>query len=441
MSTKRRRIAELARDAPDMAFTNLAHHIDLDWLLAAYHQTRKDGAVGVDGQTAADYEANLMGNLQALLDRAKSGTYVAPPVRRVHIPKAGSPGETRPLGIPTFEDKLLQRAVLMVLEPVYEADFLEVSHGFRPGRGAHGALDSLWKRAMNLGCCWIVDVDLRRFFDSIDHGHLREFLRRRVRDGVILRLIGKWLNAGVLEDGAVTTPEAGTPQGGVISPLLANIVLHYVLDEWFEKEVRPRLKGEAFLIRYADDFVIGVAREDDARRIMEVLPRRMSKYGLTAHPEKTRLVRFVPPESDDSEPGDRGRTDPGTFDFLGFTHYWGRTRGGGWVIKRQTAKGRLRRAFHAFSEWCRLNRHDPIEDQHQKLKQKLQGHYGYYGITGNYFSLQAILEGSRRIWRRWLSRRRGGGPLSWPDFLRLENRCPLPRARVVHCLLSHAAKS
>ena len=216
--TKQQRIAELARNGPEMAFTTLAHHIDINWMHMAYAQTRKDGAVGVDGQTAADYENNLMGNLQDLLDRAKSGTYVAPPVRRVHIPKAGSPNETRPLGIPTFEDKILQRAVLMVLEPVYETDFLDASHGFRPGRGAHGALDSLWKQAMNLGCCWIVDVDLRKFFDTIDHGHLREFLKRRVRDGVILRLIGKWLNAGVLEDGVLTTPEHGTPQGGVVTP-------------------------------------------------------------------------------------------------------------------------------------------------------------------------------------------------------------------------------
>ena len=316
-----------------MAFTTLAHHIDINWMHMAYAQTRKDGAVGVDGQTAADYENNLMGNLQDLLDRAKSGTYVAPPVRRVHIPKAGSPNETRPLGIPTFEDKILQRAVLMVLEPVYETDFLDASHGFRPGRGAHGALDSLWKQAMNLGCCWIVDVDLRKFFDTIDHGHLREFLKRRVRDGVILRLIGKWLNAGVLEDGVLTTPEHGTPQGGVVSPLLANIVLHYVLDEWFAKEVRPRLKGEAFLIRYADDFVIGVAREDDARRIMEVLPKRMSKYGLTVHPEKTRVVRFHPADVADSEPADQNSTGPRTFDFLGFTHYWGRSLKGGWVVR------------------------------------------------------------------------------------------------------------
>ena len=265
VSTKQQRIAELARNCPDMAFTNLAHHIDIEWMLTAHARTRRDGAVGVDGQTADEYEVNLEANLQNLLDRAKSGTYVAPPVRRVHIPKAGSATETRPLGIPTYEDKILQRAVLMVLEPVYETDFLDVSHGFRPGRGAHGALQSLWKQEMKLGGDWIVDVDLRKFFDTIDHGHLREFLKRRVRDGVILRLIGKWLNAGVLEEGVLTIPDDGTPQGGVISPLLANIFLHYVLDEWFEKEVRPRLKGEAFVIRYADDFVIGVAREDDAR--------------------------------------------------------------------------------------------------------------------------------------------------------------------------------
>ena len=439
--TKQQRIAELARNGPEMAFTTLAHHIDINWMHMAYAQTRKDGAVGVDGQTADDYEINLMGNLQHLLNRAKAGTYVAPPVRRVHIPKAGSPNETRPLGIPTYEDKILQRAVLMVLEPVYETDFLDASHGFRPGRGAHGALDSLWKQAMNLGCCWIVDVDLRKFFDTIDHGHLREFLKRRVRNGVILRLIGKWLKAGVLEDGVLMTPEHGTPQGGVISPLLANIVLHYVLDEWFAKEVRPRLKGEAFLIRYADDFVIGVAREDDARRIMEVLPKRMSKYGLTVHPEKTRLVRFHPADAADSAAKDRNSTGPRTFDFLGFTHYWGRSLRGVWVIKRKTARSRLKRALQALSDWCRQNLHQPIADQHQKLKQKLQGHYAYYGITGNFPSLQEFLEGARKIWRKRLSRRRRDGEIPWSDFLRLERRYGLPKPRVVHSLLSGAAKS
>jgi len=424
-----------------MAFTNLAHHIDIEWLHTAYDLTRKDGAVGVDGQTAAEYETNLEANLQDLLNRAKSGTYVAPPVRRVHIPKAGSATETRPLGIPTFEDKILQRAVLMVLEPVYETDFLDVSYGFRPGRGAHGALDALWRQTMNLGGGWMVDVDLRKFFDTIDHGHLREFLKRRVRDGVILRLIGKWLNAGVLEAGVVTTPEAGTPQGGVISPLLANIVLHYVLDEWFEKEVRPRLKGWSFLIRYADDFVIGVAREDDARRIMEVLPRRMSKYGLTVHPEKTRLIRFEPPDPAGFKAGGAEPSAPRSFDFLGFSHYWGRSQRGEWVVKRKTAKGRLRRALTALSAWCRAHLHQPIGDQYRKLAQKLEGHYGYYGITGNIASLQQFLEGARGIWRQWLSRRGRARPLSWPEYVRLEQRYPLPRARVVHGLRSRAAKS
>ena len=441
VSTKRQRIAELARNCPDMAFTNLAHHIDIEWMLTAHGHTRKDGAVGVDGQTAEEYEVNLEANLQNLLDRAKSGTYVAPPVRRVHIPKAGSATETRPLGIPTYEDKILQRAVLMVLEPVYETDFLDVSHGFRPGRGAHGALDSLWKQEMKLGGDWIVDVDLRKFFDTIDHGHLREFLKRRVRDGVILRLIGKWLNAGVLEEGVLTIPDDGTPQGGVISPLLANIFLHYVLDEWFEKEVRPRLKGEAFVIRYADDFVIGVAREDDAQRIMDVLPKRMSKYGLTVHPEKTRLVRFQPPQADDSETEERDPPEPRTFDFLGFTHYWGRSQRGAWVVKRKTAKSRLKRALAALSEWCRKNLHLPIKEQHQKLTQKLRGHYGYYGIIGNFFSLQEFREGARRIWRRKLSRRRRDGDVTWAEFLRLEKRYSLPRARVVHGLRSSVAKS
>ena len=431
VSTKCRRLAQLARDCPDMAFTNLAHHIDIAWLQKAYELTRKDGAVGVDGQTAADYEKNLMANLQDLLNRAKSGTYVAPPVRRVHIPKPGSPSETRPLGIPTFEDKILQRAVLMVLEQVYEADFLDVSHGFRPKRGAHTAIGSLWRQAMKLGGDWIVDVDLRKFFDTIDHGHLREFLKRRVRDGVILRLIGKWLNAGVLEEGVHTTPEYGAPQGGVLSPLLSNLFLHYVLDQWFEQEVRPRLKGAAFLIRYADDFVIGVAREDDAKRILEVLPKRMSKYGLTVHPEKTRLVRFTPHDDDDSASTAQKPSEPRTFDFLGFTHYWGRTRQGGWAVYRKTARNRFRRALHAAWEWCRTHLHHPVQEQHRQLRSKLQGHYAYYGITGNGGRLSAYARGVHRIWKHWLERRNNARSMTWADYNRLVRLYPLPTARIV----------
>ena len=293
--TKQQRIAELARRSPQMGFTSLAYLMDIDWLKAAFHRTRKDGAPGVDGQTWHDYERNLEANLQSLLDRAKSGTYRAPPVRRVYIPKAGSTTETRPIGIPTLEDKVLQRAVVMLLEPIYEQDFDAGSYGFRPGRSAHDALEDLWKRTMDSSGGWILEVDIRKFFDTLGHAHLREFLQLRVRDGVLKRLIGKWLKAGVMEEGSVSYPDAGSPQGGVISPLLANVFLHYVLDVWFRQEVQPRLRGRAHLIRYADDFVILFRHEDDARRVMEVLPKRFGKYGLTLHPDKTRLVPFRRP--------------------------------------------------------------------------------------------------------------------------------------------------
>jgi group II intron reverse transcriptase/maturase len=319
VSTRQQRLAELAQQAPQLGFTTLNHYLDLPWLLEAYRRTRKDGAAGVDGQTAADYEADLRGNLQGLVDRAKSGTYRAPPVRRVHIPKGTGGNETRPLGIPTFEDKVLQRAAVMVLEAIYEQDFYPCSYGFRPGRSAHQALRDLWQQTMQTGGGWVLDVDIRKFFDTLDHAQLRNLLRRRVRDGVLLRLIDKWLGAGVLEAGSLSYPEAGTPQGGVISPLLANVYLHYVLDEWFEREVKPRLRGRAFLIRYADDFVIGFTDESDARRVLEVLPKRFGKYGLTLHPAKTRLVPFRRPPQRPT-PGARAQERPGTFDFLGFTH-------------------------------------------------------------------------------------------------------------------------
>jgi RNA-directed DNA polymerase len=253
VSTKQERIAELAKQSPQRAFTSLAYLMDIDWLKEAYQRTRKDGAVGVDGVTAEDYERNLEGNLQRLLDRAKSGTYQAPPVRRVHIPKGGSTTETRPLGIPTLEDKILQRGVVLLLEPIYERDFLDCSYGFRSGRSAHQALECFRNQLMDCRGGWVLEVDIRKFFDNLDHGHLRTFLRLRVRDGVLLRLIDKWLKAGVMEDGSVSYPEAGAPQGGVISPLLSNVFLHYVLDLWFEQDVRPRLRQRAFLIRYADD--------------------------------------------------------------------------------------------------------------------------------------------------------------------------------------------
>jgi len=431
VSTKQQRIAELAKQSPEMGFTSLAYHIDLRWLYEAYLRVRPDGAAGVDGQTVEGYAANLRANLQSLLDRAKSGTYQAPPVRRVHIPK-GTGGDTRPIGIPTFEDKVLQRAVVMVLEAVYEQDFLNCSYGFRPGRSAHQALDAVWQQTMDIGGGWILEVDIRKFFDTLDHAHLRELLRHRIHDGVLLRLIGKWLNAGVLEDGSVTFPEAGTPQGGVVSPLLANVYLHYVLDVWFEREVKPRLKGRAFLVRYADDFVMGFACAEDARRVLEVLPKRFGKYGLALHPDKTRLVPFCRPSNQTDRGGSRGGKPPGTFDLLGFTHYWARSRRGYWVVKRQTAQGRLSRALKTIAQWCRLNRHQPLEEQHRTLVQKLRGHFAYYGITGNGPALWQFREAVKRVWWKWLSRRRRRGRLSWGVFERLLKRYVLPTALVVH---------
>jgi group II intron reverse transcriptase/maturase len=243
-----------------MAFTSLAYLIDIDWLKEAYRRTRKDGAVGVDGVTAEEYEQDLEGNLQRLLDRVRSNTYRAPPVRRVHIPKGGSTTETRPIGIPTLEDKILQRAVVMLLEPIYEQDFMDCSYGFRPGRSAHQALESFRGQLMSCRGGRVLEVDIRKFFDHLDHGHLRAFLQRRVRDGVLLRLIGKWLKAGVMEDGCVSYPDSGSPQGGVVSPLLSNIFLHYLLDLWFEREVNPRLQDRVFLVRYADDCAPGNVR-------------------------------------------------------------------------------------------------------------------------------------------------------------------------------------
>ena len=287
LSTKRQRIAELARAKAGTALSTLHHVIDLAWMREAYRLTRKDGAPGIDGVTAADYEVNLETNLLDLLERIKSGRYVAPPVRRVYIPKTD--GSQRPLGIPTFEDKVAQRAIVMVLEAIYEQDFLSCSFGFRPGRSAHQALSALRLAFMGRkGLRWVLDVDISKYYDTIQHHHLRGFLDRRVTDGVIRRMIDKWLKAGVLEHGLLRHTTEGTPQGGVVSPVLANIYLHHVLDEWFELDVRPRLKGNSILVRYADDSVMAFEVLEDAKRVMDVLGKRLQRYGLKLHPDKTR---------------------------------------------------------------------------------------------------------------------------------------------------------
>ena len=348
-------------------------------------------------------------------------------MRRVHLEKPGT-SKTRPIGIPTLEDKVLQRAVLMVMEPVYEEDFLECSYGFRPGRGAHDALEALWQGLMKFGGGWVIDLDIEDFFGSVDWGHLRSFLDRRVRDGVIRRAIGKWLNAGVMEAGELSYPERGTPQGGVISPLLSNVYLHEVLDMWFEHEVKPRLRGRAFEVRYADDAVLVFQHEEDARRVLGVLAKRLGKYGLRLHPEKTRMVEFCRPSK--SKRGGSQREH--SFAMLGFTHYWGRSRKGRWVVKRKTAKDRFSRAVRAMGQWCRTHRHWRLSEQHAALSRKLRGHYAYYGLTGNAQAIGRFRHEVRRRWRKWLSRLGHSGRLSWERYTRLLERYPLPPARVVH---------
>jgi group II intron reverse transcriptase/maturase len=439
ISTRQQTIAKLAQQAPEMSFTSLNHHLDVVWLQEAYRRTRKDGAAGVDGQTAAAYAEHLEDNLRELLERAKSGGYRAPAVKRAYIPKGEGGRSRRPIGIPTFEDKVLQRAVVMVLEPIYEQDFMDCSYGFRPGRSAHQALQVWRDELMAIGGGWVIELDVERFFDTLDKAQLRAFVSRRVRDGVVLRLIGKWLNAGVLEDGAVRYAEAGTPQGGVLSPLLANIFLHEVLDVWFERAIKPRLKGRAVLVRYADDAVLGFSDEGDARRVLAVLPKRFGRYGLRLHPSKTRMLDFRGPRGGGSKgPVDHERRR--TFDLLGFTHYWAKSRRGYWVIKQKTATDRLSRAITQIGRWCREHRHALLSEQHRALSQKLRGQYGYYGITGNSRSLGRLLSEVKRRWRYWLNRRSDRGGWTWERFEAYLRACPLPPPIPVHSTLRHVAK-
>jgi RNA-directed DNA polymerase len=428
VSTKQERIAKLARSNPAMAFTSLNHNLDYEWVRYAYECTRKDGAIGVDGQTAEGYAANLEQNLRSLIDRLKSGRYKAPPVRRHYIEKPD--GGQRGLGIPCFEDKIAQRAVVMLLEPLYEQDFLDCSFGSRPGRSAHQALQAVWRGIMGRGGRWVLDVDVRKYFASIPHANLRELLARRVTDGVVRRLIDKWLKAGVLEEGQLFYPEAGTPEGGVISPILANIYLHYVLDEWFAEQVQPRLRGPSTLVRYCDDFVALFAYKADAERVLAVLGKRLGKYGLQLHPDKTRMVDFRVRDSSRHDDGDS--TLATTFNFLAFTHVWARTRKGRAIVQRRTAKVRLARAIKVIDQQCRAMRHWLLREQHKRLGQMLKGHYAYFGISGNYERLANLHHQARRCWQKWLSRRSNHSPVTWAAFERVLEHLPLPRPRIIH---------
>ena len=423
MSTGLRKVAERAKREPAARFNSLAHLIDEELLAGVYRRLRRDAAVGVDGITKEKYGQDLERNLKDLHERLRTRRYRHQPIRRVHIPK--EKGRTRPIGVATTEDKVVQSALRTVLEAIYEQDFLDCSYGFRPGRSAHDAVRAL-TRAVNEGeANWILEFDVASFFDTVNRKQLMEMLRKRVADGSIIRLVGKCLHVGVLDGEEFTKPSEGTVQGSAISPLLGNAYLHYVLDLWFAEEVRPRLRGKATFVRYADDGVFGFERADDAQRVMAVLGKRLERFGLKLHPHKTRLLEFRRPPR-----WRRGGGSPTTFDLLGFTWYWRRTRGG-WRVSCKTRRERLARAIRAVYEWCRDHRHQQVRQQHAALVRKVQGHINYFGVNGNMRSLRRFWRRVQQMWFRWLRRRSQRARLTWARYLDLLRDLLLPKARIV----------
>jgi RNA-directed DNA polymerase len=426
MLTRHARIAELAKKDKGLMFFSIAHLLTQDTLYEAFESLRKDASVGVDGVTYAGYEDDAWENIRKLHDRVKNGQYRAQPLRRVYIPKED--GRQRPISIPSLEDKIVQKATTELLNAIYEQDFLECSYGFRRGRGAQNALDEVGRIICTRPISTVLEADITGYFDAIVRDLLIEMIEERISDGSILRLIGKWINVGVIEDGRLLVTKTGTGQGQVISPLLANIYLHHVLDEWFEKVVKSRLKGEAYEIRFADDFILCFQYQEDAERVLDVLTKRFAKYGLKLHPDKTRLMTFGREAlAKSEEPGGR---KPVTFDFLGFTHICKRSRKGKFTVHVRTMRKRLRRSLMKVTAWCQEHRHDPVEEQQKALNRKLEGHYQYYGRPTNYRSLWEFYRSLRRIWKKWLNRRTRGYTLNWDEFAHLLQRHPLLMPRI-----------
>jgi RNA-directed DNA polymerase len=424
VSTKLVQIAEQSKRNATLVFSTLAHLMDEDFLKEAFSQLKRDAAAGIDKVTVTEYEVGLEGKIADLHRRLVAKEYRAQPARRVWIPK--SDGGQRGLAILVLEDKIVQRAVAMLLEAVYEPHFCEFSYGFRREHSAHGALIYLRQQCLEQGINWIIDADIRKFFDTISWEHLRTILQKRVNDGSILRLIGMWVHVGVLEAGQVVRSEEGVPQGAPISPILANIFLHIVLDEWFQKEVRPRMKGNCFLVRFADDFVMGFSVKSEAERVYRVLPKRFERFGLSIHPDKSRLVQF-------SRPFGKHGKGPGSFAFLGMTHYWAKTLGGGWTIKRKTLNKRLSRFLSGVGEWCKENLHEKIDEQYRTLSSKLRGHYNYYGVRGNFKMLEVAYEQTEAMWKHWLGRRNSMDRMSWEKFrTQVAQVFVLPLPKIVH---------
>ena len=418
--TKFARIAKKARENPDEKFTSLAHYLTPEFLINSYRRLRKTAASGIDGTTYYDYELNLSRRIDRLHNDLRSKAYKAPNIRRTWIDKGG--GKKRPLGISTVEDKIVQRAVTDILNNIYEQDFYNFSYGFRRKRSAHQALKEVRDGCMSRKIRWVLDADIQGCFDNFDHQILRDLLGKRVKDKGILRLINQWLKVGIVDGNTMYLNQKGTPQGNIISPLLCNIYLHYVLDEWIMKMVKPLLKGEIFIIRYADDFVIGFESEEDARKVMNTLPKRMAKYGLNIHPEKSKLVEFAP----------KAKTKPPTIDFLGFTHYWTKSMRGKPMIKRRTTSKGLRKGIKKIEDSCRYNRHEPLKEQFKILRSKLNGLYQYYGIRCNFNALKTFYQKALRRWYYWLNKRGQTNSYTWAGYKELIKYFVLPTPRIVH---------
>ena len=427
LSTKLNRLSETARTKPEFQFQNIAHLITTEMLEWSLRQLRRDAAAGVDEVRVEDYENNLRTNLENLHKLLVEGRYRAQPLRRVHIEKED--GKKRPLSIPVLEDKIVQRAATELLSRIYENDFLSASYGYRPKRSAHDALDAIQK-SITLGKAnYVLDADISDYFGSIVKSKLMEMLRERITDKHLLALIGKWLHVGVLEDGRLLMSENGTYQGSVISPVLANIYLHGVLDLWFEREVKPRMRGEAMLYRYADDFIATFQFKEDAERFMEVVVKRFERFGLKLHPEKTKLIEFGRTAWEKSK---KTGIKPNTFNFLGFTHYCGTTRKGKFIVKVKTMAKRLGRGLKRVKDLCRKQRHYDLNKQHQRLRSVMYGHYAYYGMRSNFPSLAKFFEAVKSIWKKWLGRRSNNGFIPWEKMKKILEKYPLPKPRLVH---------
>lgn len=413
-------IKRRAQDKPTEVFTSLAHHISTEYLIASFRKLRKSAASGVDGVNAHDYELNLSERIENLHTRLKGGRYRAPNIRRVWIDKGN--GKQRPLGVSTTEDKVVQRAVTDILNLIYEQDFYDFSYGFRVKRSAHQALVHLRQQCMRRRIKWLYDADIQSCFDNFDHNILLSLLNKRISDKSIMQLIKQWLKVGVVDGKSLQISKEGTPQGNIISPLLCNVYLHYVLDQWLYETVRPLLKGEIFLLRYADDFIIGFENQEDALRVTQTLPKRMEKYGLTIHPEKSKLIKFSP----------EGEGKPPTFDFLGFTHYWTKSQRGNWIVKRKTCQKKMQAIVKNLRDTCKIHKHEKLKDQSKLLKQKLRGLYQYFGIRGNFIAINRMYQITIYAWFKWLNRRSQRKSYTWKGYGDVLKYFHLPKPRIIH---------